>query len=398
MVKPAVQMTRRISILGVTGSVGASTRDVVAQMRSQGEDISVVAVTAGSNVQALAEAAVELRAAFAAVSDESKLGELKALLSGTGVSCGGGQSAIVEAAERNAELVMSAIVGAAGLRPTLAAIRRGATIALANKECLVSAGEIMMREARANSSTILPVDSEHNAVFQVLTHPASVARITLTGSGGPFRTWETAQIERASPSDALKHPTWSMGPKITIDSATLMNKGLELIEAAMLFDLPAEKIDVVIHPQSVIHALVHYCDGAVLAQMSSPDMRVPIASALAHPVRTPTNVVPLDLIALAKMTFEKPDHARFPAINIARNALAAGGGMTAVLNAANEVAVDSFLDGRLRFMDITSVCSETLQEASSASIAPPQCVDDVYEIDQWARSRSRAIVSQRVNA
>jgi 1-deoxy-D-xylulose-5-phosphate reductoisomerase len=381
-------MIRRISILGATGSVGGSTIDVIAQARAAGAEIDVVSLTANTDVEGLARAARATRCRHAVIADPGRLGDLRDALSGTRCEAAAGPQAVVEAAAREADWTMSAIVGAAGVAPTLAAVRRGGTLALANKESLVCGGTFMIDEARRAGTTILPVDSEHNAVFQVLTHPAHVARVTLTASGGPFRTWEHQRIAAAPASEALRHPTWTMGRKITIDSATLMNKGLELIEAALLFSLSDADLDVVVHPQSIVHALVTYCDGATLAQLSAPDMRIPIASALAHPGRIALQTSPLDLVSAGSLTFEAPDLKRFPALGLARASLREGGALPAVLNAANEVAVEAYLDDRIGFYDLSALCEATLEAASRASFAPPRCVEDMLEIDRWARAHA----------
>lgn len=351
--------TRRVTILGSTGSVGRSTIDLV--MREP-ERFPVEALTAQSNVALLAEQAMQVKAKLAVIGDETLLAELRHRLAGSGIETAAGAGAIVEAAARPAEWVMAAIVGAAGLEPTLAAVRRGALVALANKESLVCAGELVMREAALHGATILPVDSEHNAIFQVFDFdaPESIDRVILTASGGPFRTLNLSEMREVTPAQAIAHPVWSMGAKISVDSATLMNKGLEMIEASFLFPVPESRIEVLIHPQSVIHSLVSYVDGSVLAQLGTPDMRTPIAVALAWPGRMATPATRLDLAAIAKLTFEVPDFARFPALNLTRQALQTGGAAPTILNAANEVAVDAFLNGRIGFLDITRIVEQTL--------------------------------------
>lgn len=351
--------SRRVTILGSTGSVGRSTIDLV--MREP-ERFPVEALTAQSNVALLAEQAMQVKAKLAVIGDETLLAELRQRLAGSGIETAAGAGAIVEAAARPAEWVMAAIVGAAGLEPTLAAVRRGALVALANKESLVCAGELVMREAALHGATILPVDSEHNAIFQVFDFdaPESIDRVILTASGGPFRTLNLSEMREVTPAQAIAHPVWSMGAKISVDSATLMNKGLEMIEASFLFPVPESRIEVLIHPQSVIHSLVSYVDGSVLAQLGTPDMRTPIAVALAWPGRMATPATRLDLAAIAKLTFEVPDFARFPALNLTRQALQTGGAAPTILNAANEVAVDAFLNGRIGFLDITRIVEQTL--------------------------------------
>ncbi len=376
---------RTITLLGATGSIGSSTADL---LRRDPGRYRVEAVTAHRNGAALARLARELGARFAAVADPESYAELKAELSGSRIEAGAGPEALVEAAQRPAEWVMAAITGAASLKPTLAAAERGATVALANKECLVCAGALFMRRAAAAGATVLPVDSEHNAIFQALSagRREDVRRIVLTASGGPFRTLSLDAIRKVTLEQALKHPIWSMGPKITIDSATLMNKGLELIEARHLFDLAPEELDVVVHAQSVIHGLVEFRDGSVIAQLGSPDMRIPIAHCLAHPARMPTPAQRLDLARIATLTFEEPDPVRFPALRIARHALAAGGAAPTVLNAANEVAVAEFVGGRLGFTGIAALVEATLDAAErSGSMAEPQSVEQAVTIDHNSR-------------
>lgn len=386
---------RSVSILGVTGSIGRSTMEVIEQLRRQGDALPVEAVTAGANIPALAEACRRLNPRYAAVADAALLGEARAALAGLDIEVGAGPAALVEAAARPAGWVMSAIVGAAGLEPTMAAVRRGALVALANKECLVCAGPVVLSAAHQHESTLLPVDSEHNAIFQVLTHPARVDRLTLTASGGPFRTWTREAMAAARPEQACAHPNWSMGAKISVDSATLMNKGLELIEASYLFDTPEDRIDVLIHPQSIIHSLVHYCDGSVLAQLSAPDMRTPISYALAWPDRAAVATPRLDLAAIGSLDFQPPDRTRFPALGLARAALRAGAGRPAALNAANEIAVGAFLAGRIRFLDICRIVEETLAvlEGSEAGLIAktPTSLVEVAAVDQAARRAAQRI-------
>ncbi len=380
------ELRRRVSILGVTGSIGRSTVALIKELRAAGADIEVEAITAGRNFEALAEQVRSLRPRFVAVADADQLETARAAL--PGIEVGAGPSALVEAAEREAEWVMSAIVGAAGLAPTLAAVRRGATIALANKECLVCAGPLMRAAAQSSGARLLPVDSEHNAIFQVLANQNRVEQVTLTASGGPFRTWSREQMAAARPEQACAHPTWSMGAKISVDSATLMNKGLELIEASYLFDLAPAKLGVLVHPQSIVHSLVHYVDGSVLAQMAAPDMRVPISFALAWPDRAPFAAERLDLARIASLTFEAPDLARFPALGLARAALETGAAATNALNAANEVAVDAFLKGRIGFLDIPRLVEQALSAlAVTGMIAnSPTSFDEVEAIDAAARA------------
>jgi len=380
--KPAADAKpRRVTILGATGSVGCNTLDLIQRAP---ERYSVEALTAHRSVDKLAAAARGCGAAIAVIAEPSLYGDLKRALSGSGIEAAAGDSGLAEAAARPAEWVMAAIVGAAGLRPTLAAARRGAVVALANKECLVSAGEVVLAEVRRSGATLLPVDSEHNAIFQVFDfeRPEAVDRIILTASGGPFRSLDLAGMAGATPEQAIAHPNWDMGAKISVDSATMMNKGLELIEAAHLFPLPAERIDILIHPQSVVHSLVSYIDGSVLAQLGTPDMRTPIAYTLAWPERMRTPAARLDLVQIGKLTFEPPDLERFPALALARSAQAQGGGAPTVLNAANEVAVEAFLARRIGFLDIIRIVAEVLERLPAAR---PASLDDVIELDRQAR-------------
>jgi 1-deoxy-D-xylulose-5-phosphate reductoisomerase len=351
---------RRIVVLGSTGSVGVSTLDLLDQA---GAEVEILALVAGRNVEKLAEQALRWRPKVAVVSDESCHAALIERLAGSGIATAAGEAAVVEAAAMGAEWVMSAIVGAAGLAPTLAAARTGAVIALANKESLVCAGPALLAIAAAAGGSVIPVDSEHSAIFQVL-QPACAARVSrliLTASGGPFRTWSLPAMQLATPAQAVAHPNWSMGPKISVDSATMMNKGLEMIEASYLFGVGPEKVDVLVHPQSVVHSLVEYEDGSTLAQLGPPDMRTPIACAFSWPDRLPWPAPRLDLAAIRELTFEAPDLDRFPAISIARHALTVGGGAPAAMNAANEVAVAAFLDRRIGFLDIATMVVETME-------------------------------------
>ncbi|MDQ3074883.1 MAG: 1-deoxy-D-xylulose-5-phosphate reductoisomerase [Pseudomonadota bacterium] len=375
-------MTRRtVSILGATGSVGTSTLDLVERHPEQFE---VIALTAATNVAALADAARRTSARLAVIDDETLLHDLEARLAGSGCRAATGRAALNEAASGQAEWVMAAIVGCAGLEPVMAAVEAGRTVALANKEALVTAGALMTDAARRAGATILPVDSEHNAIFQCLagSRAQDVARIILTASGGPFRTATLADMAVMTPAQAVAHPNWSMGAKISVDSATMMNKGLELIEAHHLFGLPSEQIDILVHPQSVIHSMVEFVDGSTLAQLGSPDMRIPIAHTLAHPARIATPAARLDLAQIGKLEFEPIDPKRFPALRLAREALEAGGGEAIVLNAANEVAVAAFLAGRIGFLDIVRL----VEEAMARTAAPvPHSVADVLDIDRAAR-------------
>jgi 1-deoxy-D-xylulose-5-phosphate reductoisomerase len=379
---------RKLSILGATGSIGKST--LVLVERNPGR-FEVSAVTAATSVEALAQIARRTGARLAVIADEARLTDLQDLLAGTDCRAAAGEEALVEAAASDAELVIAAIVGCAGLRPTMAAVDAGRTVALANKEALVTAGALMTDAAARSGATLLPVDSEHNAIFQCLAGSRSeqVSRIILTASGGPFRTSSAEIIREATPAQAVAHPNWSMGAKISVDSATLMNQGLELIEAHYLFGLPSDRLDIVIHPQSVIHSMVEFVDGSVLAQLGSPDMRIPIAYALAWPERMDTPAQRLDLVSIARLDFEPPDIQRFPALRVAREALEAEGAAPTVLNAANEVAVASFLAGDIRFTDIARLVEEAL---ATADLGAPQTVGDVLEIDRVTRGQVRAMM------
>ncbi|MDJ1156774.1 1-deoxy-D-xylulose-5-phosphate reductoisomerase [Chelatococcus sp. SYSU_G07232] len=385
-------MITRITILGATGSVGRSTADLLAEHRDR---FRVSAVVGGSDAVALADVARRLDAEFAAVADERAGRALSEALAGTGIACGAGRSAVCDAVDRETDVVVAAIVGTAGLEPTHGAIRPGRSIALANKESLVCAGAAFMRDARAAGVPVLPLDSEHNALLQALGTAATsdVERMILTASGGPFRTWTIEEIARATPEQALAHPTWSMGAKITIDSASLMNKGLELIEAHHLFGIEAERLDVLVHPQSIVHGLVAFRDGAVSAGLAIPDMRVPIAHCLGTGQRLTTTARRLDLAAIGTLTFEAPDLARFPALKAARQALAAGGAMPTVLNAANEIAVEAFLARRLGFAQIAALVEETCARFAGRGTGAPASVHDALAIDHEARRTATEILS-----
>jgi len=381
-------VTRSISILGATGSIGKSTLDLVE--RNPGS-FAVTAVTAATNVEALADIARRTRARLAVVADEGRLDELRSRLAGSNCTAAAGETALIDAASDESDLVIAAIVGCAGLRPVMAAVERGKTVALANKEALVTAGPLMTDAAKASGATLLPVDSEHNAIFQCLSgsRKEDVSRIILTASGGPFRTASADRIAAATPAQAVAHPKWSMGAKISVDSATLMNKGLELIEAHYLFGLPSSQLDVVIHPQSVVHSMVEFVDGSVLAQLGTPDMRIPIAYALTWPERMTTPAERLDLASIAKLEFEEPDLERFPALRLAREALEAGGAAPIVLNAANEVAVANFLAGEIRFPEIARLVGDAL---SDQKFDNPHSIGDVLEIDRVTRGQTRAMM------
>ena len=382
---------RHVSILGSTGSVGANTVELVA---ADPRRYRVEALTAHSNAERLAQQARRLRPRLAAVADPAAYAALKAGLAGTPVRAAAGAEALLEAAALPADWVMAAIVGAAGLAPTLEAVRRGAVVALANKECLVCAGDVVLREAQRFGATLLPVDSEHSAIFQVFDfeRPERVEKIVLTASGGPFRTLSPDAMAAATPAQAVAHPTWDMGAKISVDSATMMNKGLETIEAFHLFPVAAEQIEVLVHPQSVVHGMVAYCDGSVLAQLGAPDMRTPIACSLAWPDRVSAPVPRLDLAAIGRLTFEAPDPARFPALRLAREALARGGGATCALNAANEVAVGGFLRGEIGFLDIVPVVEGAVEAVSND---PADSLERVVAADGEARDIARGLIAAR---
>ncbi len=375
-------MTRTISILGATGSIGASTLDLIRRARRQWR---VVALTANSNAEELAKLACEFSAEIAVVADEASLPALREALSGTRIECAGGSAALIEAASRPADITIAAIVGCVGLAPTMAAIQNGGTIALANKEALVSAGEVMTAAVARRGALLLPIDSEHNAIFQCLAgnDPADVRMITLTASGGPFRDWSAEQLAHATPAQAVRHPNWNMGAKISVDSATMMNKGLELIEAYHLFPVGLDKLRIIVHPQSVVHSMVEYRDGSTLAQLGPSDMRVPIASVLAWPGRMDTPCAPIDLAALGELTFRAPDEQRFPATRLARDAAEAGGAAPAVLNAANEIAVVAFLAGKLAF---TRIAVEVEGLMARFSPKAPTSLEEVIAIDAEARA------------
>lgn len=376
-------MRRSIAILGATGSIGRSTLDLV---EAAPERFEVTALTAASNVVQLAADARRTHARLAVIADEARLDELRAALAGTNIQAAAGEAALAQAA-LSADLVIAAIVGTAGLAPVMAAVRGGRTIGLANKEALVSAGALMIEEARRSGATILPIDSEHNAIFQCLAGQDCdrVSRLILTASGGPFRTFSAADMARVNPAQAVAHPNWSMGAKISVDSATMMNKGLELIEAHHLFALPEDRIDILVHPQSVIHSLVEFADGSLLAQLGSPDMRVPIGHVLAYPERMATGARRLDLLAVARLDFEAPDEARFPALRLARDALRRGGAAPLVLNAANEVAVEAFLSGRIHFPDIAMSVERMLEMIDQPL---PTTISEVLALDAEVRTRA----------
>ena len=387
-------MTRSLSVFGATGSVGASTLDLVRRNR---EDWDLLALTANGNVADLAALAREFRPRVAVCADPACEGALAEALAGSGIAVAAGEGALVDAARLGADVTMAAIVGCAGLAPTMAALEQGGTVALANKESLVSAGDLMMAAARASGATLLPVDSEHNAIFQCLSAGPldRVARITLTASGGPFRTASLADMARVTPAQAVAHPNWSMGAKISVDSATMMNKGLELIEAYHLFPVGLGRLDVVVHPQSVVHSMVEYVDGSTIAQLGPADMRVPIASALAWPGRMPTPCVGLDLPRIGRLDFEAPDVERFPALALARAAIAEGGGRPAQLNAVNEVAVAAFLAGRIGFLDIAALAGRVMEAAAPPV---PHCLHDVFKLDADSRARAEEMVSHLAHA
>jgi 1-deoxy-D-xylulose-5-phosphate reductoisomerase len=385
------QAPRTVTVLGSTGSVGTQTVDL---LNGAPDRFQVRALVAGRNATLLAQQAIALKARLAVIADPSGYLALRQALAGTGIDTAAGPEAVVEAATLPADWTMAAITGAAGLAATLAAISRGASVALANKEALVCAGEVMLRAVRDAGATLLPVDSEHNAIFQALENAnrGAVEKIVLTASGGPFRTASLDEMAVATPDVARKHPVWSMGAKISIDSATLMNKGLELIEAARLFGLSEPQIGVLVHPQSVIHGLVYYRDGSVLAQLGSPDMRIPIAHTLAWPERMTTPSPRLDLANVARLDFTEPDTVRFPALRLARDALRAGGGAPAILNAANEIAVEAFLQRRIGFLDIAGTVAEVLDAMGNQ---PADTLDEVVALDAAARRTAERLATAR---
>ena len=383
-------MTKRISILGATGSIGRSTLDLVERSPDRFE---VVALTAGKNVKALADSARRTGAKLAVIADAALLQDLREALDGSGCRAAAGAEGLVGAASGDADFIMAGIVGCAGLVPTMAAIEAGKVVALANKEALVTAGSLMTEAASRSGATLLPVDSEHNAIFQCLagSRLADVSRLVLTASGGPFLGFSIEQMRTATPKQAVAHPRWSMGAKISVDSATLMNKGLELLEAHHLFGLPSERMDVVVHPQSVVHSLVEFVDGSLLAQLGSADMRIPIAYTLAWPERMQTPAERLSLPEMGRLDFEKPDLARFPSLRLAREALEAGGGEAIVLNATNEVAVEAFLRGAIGFCDIARLVEESLR---NTNVPAPASIEEVVAIDRETRERASLMVSE----
>ena len=381
--------TRRVTILGSTGSIGCNTMDLIE--RDPGA-YTMEALTANRSVEALSRQARQFNAQFVAVADPACYSELKEAMAGTSAEIAAGPDAIVEAAGREADWVMAGIVGAVGLEPTLQAVRAGGVVAFANKECLVCAGDLMLQEISKSGATFLPVDSEHNAIFQVFDFDRrdSVEKIILTASGGPFRETSLHDMQGVSPAQAMLHPNWDMGAKISVDSATMMNKGLELIEANYLFGIPEDRIDILVHPQSIIHSMVSYIDGSVLAQLGTPDMRTPIAYTLAWPQRMNAPSERLDLVKISTLTFEAPDPQRFPALGLAREALKTGGSAPTILNASNEVAVGGFLDGKLGFRDIPRVVADTLEKMPGDIISS---VADVLSVDAAARQTAGEIIS-----
>ena len=388
---------RSVTVLGATGSVGASAVDILLQQKDR---FSVEAVAAAGNVEALADVARRLGAKAAAIAEADKLAELRQALSGSGIAALAGESGVIEAAQRPSDAVVGAVAGTAGLKPTHAALAAGRRIALANKECLVCAGTAFMRDARKIGAEIMPVDSEHNAIFQALAGAPDreVDAIILTASGGPFRTWDKARIEAAEPRDALAHPTWSMGAKITIDSAGLMNKGLELVEAHHLFDAPLAKLKVLIHPQSAVHGLVQFRDGSLTAGMAAADMRVPIGHALNHPERPPLSTRRLDLATMRTLEFFEPNLTQFPALELVLQAIEAGGAAPTVLNAANEIAVEAFLAGRFRFGGIANLVAAVCGWGAGRNWGAPETVADALAIDEAARAQARALLPVVANA
>ncbi|RYX99239.1 MAG: 1-deoxy-D-xylulose-5-phosphate reductoisomerase [Bradyrhizobiaceae bacterium] len=393
--KAAEASVRSVTILGATGSIGDSTMDLI---RAAPERYRVEALTANGNVEGIVKLAKEFKARFVAVADQSKGEELRAALAGTGIETGAGESAVTEAAARPADWVMAAVSGAAGLKPALAAVDRGATVALANKECLVCAGDFFMDRAAKAGACILPADSEHNALFQALASGSrdELTRVIITASGGPFRTWKAEDIEQATLAQALKHPNWSMGQKITIDSASMMNKGLEVIEASYLFALSPDEIDVLVHPQSIIHGMVEFTDFSVVAQLGTPDMRTPIAHCLGWPNRiSKGRAAPLDLAKIGSLTFEAPDYARFPGLKLAYDALRTGHGATTVYNAANEIAVAAFIAGQIRFGAIARLVEGTMDAwVRAGNLAPLTSADDAISVDHKARKLAASLLPE----
>ena len=381
---------RVITVLGATGSIGRSTAEILC---GAPDEFAVGAIAGGRDAGALARMAIRLKASFAALADPAGYAELKAALSGTGIEAAAGPDAVVEAALHPADLVMGAIAGTAGVRPTFAALEAGRTIALANKECLVCAGPAFMKQAAVSGTRLLPVDSEHNAIFQALgdAEPASIEMMTLTASGGPFRTWTKEAIAAATPEQALAHPNWAMGPKVTVDSAGLMNKGLEVIEAHHLFGIEAARLDVLIHAQSIVHGLVSFADGSVTAGLAAPDMKVPIGHCLSYPERLKTAARRLDLAAIGMLTFERPDFDRFPALRVALDALTTGSGLPTVMNAANEIAVEAFLQKLISFHDIARIVERACEAALADGTArEPNSIAEALDVDHIVRERSRA--------
>lgn len=381
--------TKSVTILGSTGSIGCSTLDLISRDR---EKYTVKALTAHKNVAKLAHQAITFGAELAVIADNALLGDLKGALSGTGIDAAAGPGGLNEAADMPADWVMSSIVGAAGLKPTLTAVRRGATIALANKECLVCAGDFMMDQVKDYSATILPVDSEHNAIFQIFDfeNPKTIDKITLTASGGPFWNTPMSELATITPEQAVNHPNWSMGSKISVDSATMMNKGLEIIEAYYLFPIGKGQLDILIHPQSIIHSMVSYVDGSVLAQLGTPDMRTPISYALGWPHRMKTPSKKLDLAEIGNLSFITPDEEHFPSLKITREVLQNGGSAPTILNASNEVAVYAFLEGKIGFLDIAKIVEETLGKISFHKMTS---LDDVHEVDDNARRVAQELIT-----
>jgi 1-deoxy-D-xylulose-5-phosphate reductoisomerase len=388
---------RRVTVLGATGSVGCSTLDLMDQAEAAGTGVfEVEALTGGANIARLAEQARRWKPRLAVTADPARLGELRDALAGTGIEAAAGDQAVIEAAARPADWIMAAIVGAAGLRSAWAAAATGATLALANKESLVCCGPALIERVKRSGGRLLPVDSEHSAIHQVFPHeaPERVAKLVLTASGGPFRKTPIEALKSITPEQAVAHPNWSMGAKISVDSATMANKGLEAIEAAYLFDMPAERIAVVVHPESIVHSLVEYIDGSTLAQMGPPDMKTPIAYALAWPERIAWNAPRLDLAALGQLTFEAPDDDRFPALKLARQALQAGGAAPIVFNAANEVAALAFLDRRLGFLNIAAVVADTLSRVTASGVdsGSDDACDAALAVDAQARRMAESII------
>lgn len=393
----ARNMPRKLTVLGSTGSIGTNTLDVVKQLGGR-DEFEIMALTGAGNIDLLAEQARAFGARLAVTADEDKYHALRAALAGTDIEVAAGQSGLEEAASMDASWVMAAIAGTPGLAPTLTAARRGADIALANKECLVSAGDVFLRTVQQGGGKLIPVDSEHSAIFQCLTgdHKQAVERIVLTASGGPFRTWTREQMAGVTADIARAHPNWSMGLKVSIGSASMFNKGLEMIEAKYLFDLRPDQVEVIVHPQSIVHSMVGYTDGSYIAQLGAPDMRTAIGYALTYPARGHINVERLDFAKLARLDFEAPDEERFPALRLARTALERGGLQGAVLNAAEETAFHAFVDGIIGFLDMADIVERVMDRMNDGRSATT--IEDVFAADAEARRHAQEVIATKEKA